>query len=130
MSNEKNTPAIIDPEEVEVADAEAVTSPDTYLHTFSKPFSYEGNTYKELFFDWGSLTAEDSLAIENECAAIGKTVLVPEISGEYMIRMAVRACVTVIDGRRLGVDAFKKMPLGDYNRIRGRARSFLLRSGL
>lgn len=130
MNEEKTTNLSVDEMEYDAAEREAVDSIDTYLHAFKRPFTYEGVTYDELYFDWGSLTGEDSLAIENECAMIGKTVIVPEISGEYKIRMAVRACQTIKNGKRLGLDAFKKMPMGDYNRICGKARSFLLRSGL
>lgn len=132
MSNEKkNTTAGEYDTEISEAlrDAESVTS--AYKHELSAPFTFEGETFRELTFDFAKLTAADSLAIENEMAALNKSVLVPEFSGEYLLRMAVRACtVTRSDGRRLGIDAFRALPLADYVRIRGRARSFLLRAGL
>ena len=121
----------VDEKELDTAKREAdVVSSGVYIHTFSRPFVFEGKTVGELYFDFDSLTAKDSLSIEAEMAAIGKAVIMPEISGEYLLRMAVRACTTLVEGRRLGVDAFECMPLSDYNRIRGRARSFLLHSGL
>ncbi len=132
-----NTNKIIEPfddKELEIATKEAeqdyLGTTGVYTHHFNRPFTIDGETIEELVFDFESLTGADSLAIENELAVIGKAVIVPEIAGEYLIRMAVRACTTKVNGKRLGVDAFKKLPLGDYNRIRGKARSFLLRSGL
>lgn len=114
----------INAEEFAVAEKEAANSMEVYTHTFAKPFEYEGKKHTELTFDWGSLTGEDSLAIENEMSALGKPLIAPEFSGEYLIRMAARACTT-----KIGSDVMSAMPLADYNKIRNKARSFLLRSG-
>ena len=51
-------------------------------------------------------------------------MIVAEMSGEYLLRMAARACSV-----KISADDLAAMPLGDYNKIRSRARSFLLRSG-
>ena len=67
----------------------------------------------------------DGLAIENEMQQLGKAVIVPTFSGEYLIRMAAKACTIPI-----GADAFENMSLSDYNKIRSAARSFLLNSEL
>ena len=103
-----------------------------YTHIFRKPFSYEGRTYEELTFDWESLTGNDSLAIENEVVARGKTLVVPAYTGEYLVGMAARACTERSeDGRRvIGTDVIRAMPLGDFQKICNRARNFLLRAGL
>lgn len=121
-ANKNNTK--IDAKEFAVAENEAEKSGYTYTHKFAKPFECEGKTYEELTFDWGSLTGEDSLAIENEMASLGKPLITPEFSGEFLIRMAARACTT-----KIGSDVLSKMPLCDYNKVRNNARSFLLRSG-
>lgn len=121
MRNEKN--GSIDPEEFEVAKKEAETSGESYTHVFRKPFGYMDKTYNELTFDWDKLTGNDALAIENELQQLGKPVIVPTFSGEYLIRLAAKACTVSI-----GSDAFMRMPIGDYNKIRSKARSFLLRS--
>ena len=42
---------------------------------------------------------------------------------EYLVGMAVRACEPAVDR-----DFFLRMPLGDFNRVRGAARDFLLYS--
>lgn len=124
MKNNNNAEPVIHAEEFAVAEKAAANSGYEYKHIFARPFTYEGKTYKELVFDWGSLTGEDSLAIENEMSSLGKPLIAPEFSGEYLIRMAARAC-----NERIGSDALAAMPLVDYNKIRNMARSFLLRSG-
>ena len=97
----------------------------SYVHTFDTPFTFEGRIYDTLTFDFGKLSGDDDIAIENELQALGKPVVVAEMSGEYQIRLAARACK-----ERLGVDAFTAMPLRDFRRIRNRARSFLLSAGI
>ena len=79
--------AIIDAEEFSVAEKSAEESAYTYIHKFKTPFAYEGKTYEELTFDWGKLTGDDGLAIENEMQQLGKPVIVPTFSGEYLVRM-------------------------------------------
>lgn len=116
---------IIDDNEFAVAEKEAAESGYTYTHKFKKPFEYQGKTYEEMTFDWGKLTGRDGLAIENELQQIGKVAIVPQFSGEYLIRLSARACTVPI-----GADAFEAMPISDYNKIRSAARSFLLKSEL
>lgn len=125
MNENKNEKTIIDTEEFAVAENEAKNSTDTYTHKFAKPFSYEGKTYEEMTFDWGNLSGEDSLAIENELQQLGKIVVTPEFSGEYLVRMASRACAT-----KIGSDVICAMPLKDFNKIRAKARSFLMSTAL
>lgn len=92
-----------------------------YVHVFPEPFTFEGKTYTELTFDWGKLTGADSLAIESELQALGKMSIAFEFSGEFLIRMAVRACTEKID-----VPALRRLPMKQYTMIRNQARSFLL----
>lgn len=115
----------IDANEFAVAEKEAEQSAYTYTHKFHKPYEYQGKTYQELTFDWGKLTGRDGLAIENEMQQIGKAIIVPTFSGEYLIRLAARACTVPV-----GADAFENMPISDFNKIRSAARSFLLKSEL
>ena len=94
-----------------------------YVHKLKKPFTFEGCTIEELSFDFDRLTGNDSLAIEDELQAMNKPVIVPTFSGQYLIRMAARACTTTLttpDGksRRIGVDVIQALPIGAYNRIR------------
>ncbi len=121
----------IDPKEYKAAIRDATRSVDfsTYTHHFKRPFQFvsgtEERTVEELTFDFGRLTGRDSLCIEAELQALGKPVVVAEMSGEYLIRMAARACT-----EKIGTDSLANMPLSDFNRIRSRARSFLLHSEL
>lgn len=130
--SEKTSPAV-DQAELDAAETEAAKpeSGSAYIHVFGKPFTFEGETFEKLTFDWDTLTAADGLAIENELASTGRAVISPEFSGEYLIRMAARACKERrADGkRRLGIDAYRAMPMRDFAAIRGKARSFLLRAG-
>ena len=113
---------LVDDTELAAAEAEAKTADNVYVHDFGdKPFTWEGKTYESLTFDFSGLTGEDSLAIENEMLSLGKALIVPEFSGEYLLRMAARAC-----RENIGTDALKHLPMFHYNRIRSRARSFLL----
>lgn len=121
-----NTPANapIDEKELEIAQEEAKQGKDTFVHKFKKPFEYNGHKYEQFEFDFSSLTGGDSLAVEEELQREGKgVVVVAAFNSEYLIRIAARACTEPIS-----YDAFKFMSLFDYNRIRDRARSFLLRS--
>jgi hypothetical protein len=114
----------IDEKELEIAKEEAKEGKDTFVHMFKKPFEYNGQKYEQLEFDFGSLTGGDSLAVEDELQREGKgVVVVAAFNSHYLIRIAARACVQPIS-----YDAFKYMTLYDYNKIRDRARSFLLRS--
>ena len=124
MSQNNETVVSISPEEFAVAEKDAAVDVDTYVHNFTEPFTYEGRTYETLTFEFGKLTGVDDVAIENELQALGKPVVVAEMSGEYLVRMAARACT-----EKIGADVFKAMPLKEFRRIRNKARSFLLRSG-
>lgn len=134
-----DTPAV---NEAEFAAAEAAAkakaeqgNASAYVHKLKKPFTFEGCIIEELSFDFDRLTGNDSLAIEDELQSMNKPVIVPTFSGQYLIRMAARACTTTLttpDGRarRIGADVIQALPIGDYNRIRSKARTFLLASEL
>ena len=117
---------VIDNKEMQAAKQEAKTSSATYTHKFATPFEFEGKTYENLTFNWGALTGYDHLAIEAEIAAMGKALVTPEFSGEFLVRMASRACTE----EGVGSDALMAMPFDDFHHIRGKARSFLLKTAL
>lgn len=123
-------PDTIDPSEfsaleAEAAAAETETGEGAYVHVFRKPFTYEGKTYETLTFDFAKLTGKDALVIQDELDAQGKAILIKQMNDNYLLRVAVRACTTPI-----GTDVLSAAPLSEFNKIMGRARSFLLRSGL
>lgn len=113
----------MDREELEKAKEEAKKADDLVVLKFKKPFTYESVDYDELEFDFDGLTGNDSLEVEKELARQGTQVAVPAFSGEYIIRIAARACTTPI-----GSDAFRLMSLKDYNRVRAKVRNFLMAS--
>lgn len=126
---EKTGTALVDGKELDAAEQAAQDSTNSYTHVFEPPFEFEGESFGSLSFDWEKLTGGDSLAIEREVLAVtGRPVVTPEFSGEYLIRMAVRACTALRqDGKRkLGADAYRAMRMSDFNAIRNAARSFLL----
>jgi hypothetical protein len=110
-------------EELEQAKVEAKNAENLFKLKLKKPLSYEGTDYTELSFDFDNLTGRDSLDVERELAMRAIQVAVPAFSGEYIIRIAAKACT-----EPLGSDAFEAMSLRDYNRLRGKVRNFLMAS--
>lgn len=107
-------------------DKKALFDASDYSHTqiqLSKPVLHDGAEVRELAFHWGGLTGKDALNIESEVNTRRKLVNNPAFSVEYLIGMAVRASEPAVDR-----DFFLRMPLNDFNRIRGAARDFLLYS--
>lgn len=111
-------------EELEQAQEEAKKAENLFTLKCKKPFTYEGNEYSELSFDFDGLTGRDSLDVERELAVRGIQVAVPAFSGEYIIRIAAKACTDA----KIGSDAFERMSLKDYNRLRSKVRNFLMGS--
>lgn len=139
MSNQKTTD-ILPPdlektvEEMVAVERTAAQEGDdvgVYVHELKTPFVWEGKTYEKLEFKWDALTGMDHLNIENELLMRGKTLVIPEYTGDYLLGMAVRAC-TERNGKGIRVltaAAFQSLPLGDFMRIIKRARTFLIRAG-
>ena len=110
-------------DEIEQAKVEAKKAENLFKLKLKKPLSYEGTDYTELSFDFENLTGRDSLDVERELAMRAIQVAVPAFSGEYIIRIAAKACTAPV-----GFDAFEAMSLRDYNRLRGKVRNFLMAS--
>jgi len=124
----ETTNAAFDDAELEAAESEAkaekekaAANPYVYTIELKEPFTYESRTYDKLTLNCAKLTGKDSLAIENEMSMLGKGLIAPEFSGEYMSRMAVRACE-----ENIPLNALEALPLYEFNRIRAKMRSFLL----
>lgn len=102
-------------------DANTGTS-DTYIHTFKKPFEYEGNKYTSINFYFGKLTGSDMLKIESEMQASNEYALDPLLSRNFLSKMA---------GKASGIpsDVLEAMPLRDFNQITNAARNFLINTG-
>lgn len=120
--NEKKDPMDTMSEEISAAKEQAKADGiDAFTLKLKKPFVWEGTEYTELDFDWSELTGEDYLNIETEVNAEGYAVITPEFSTMFIVYMAIRGCKQPI-----GTDAVKKLPIAAFNRIRSRARSFLI----
>lgn len=125
MPTENNATSVLDGDELDAALKQSLKeSAATYVHRLREPFTYEGSTWENLTFHFGRLTGRDSLTIENEMALEGKALVAAEFSGEFLVRMASRA-----SAEKLHPKVLLALPLSDYTKIIGRARSFLLRSG-
>lgn len=117
---EKNTME----EEIDKAIAQAKKdSKDSFTLTMKKPFEWDGKTFDTLTFNWGKLTGKDFFNIEQEINAEGFAVITPEFSTKFIMYMAVRACE-----QPLTTDALSGLPIKAFNRIRSKARNFLMSS--
>lgn len=113
----------IDEKELTQAREEAKNAKALFTLRFRKPLEYDGETYEELKFDFDSLTGNDSLMVERELNRAGVQLVVPGFNGDYLIRMAIRACVD-----NVGNDVVRYMSLRDYSRLRSEMRNFLMAS--
>lgn len=93
-----------------------------YTHTFKKPVEIEGKQYKTLTFYFERLTGDDVEAIEAELQDQNKYVLSPEISSTFQSMLAARAA-------GVASDEIRRLPLGDYMKIKNKARDFLVSTG-
>ena len=128
MSETKKNDALkndgVDGAELEAAITEAADAEGGYLHKFKKPFLWQGTEYDTLLFDFESLSGRDMNNIERELAITeGITVISPTMSGPFLMNMAAKAA-------GIGYDMLLAMPIFEANRIRSKARSFLLSSEL
>ena len=92
-----------------------------YTHTFKKPREIEGKKYTKLTFYFDDLTGEDIEAVEQELADQNKYALSPEIS----------SALTILAAKAAGVasDEIRRLPVGDYMKIKNKARDFLIAAG-
>lgn len=93
-----------------------------YTHTFKAPVEINGEKHKALTFYFEKLTGEDVEAIEEELQDQNKYVLTPEVSSVFQTMLAARAA-------GVGADEIRRLPLGEYMKIKNQARSFLIESG-
>lgn len=104
-------------------EAEKAAGEDLYCQTvvFKQPREWEGQTYNSLTFDWGELTGEDFLAIEQQMLLRGKALVSPEFSTVFLTLLAVKACRERVDEKFM-----RRLPIVLFNRIRSGARNFLI----
>ncbi len=120
--NEKTTNNQVEITQIETYKENKQAAEGAYVHTFKKPFEFEGKKYETLTFYWNKLTGRDMIAIENEMQTMNEYALAPEISAGFLCRMAARA-------GGIGSDALESMPIGDFSKIKNAARDFLISTG-
>ncbi|MBR3965461.1 MAG: hypothetical protein IKJ91_00140 [Clostridia bacterium] len=98
-------------------------APSALVYKLEIPVMYGEKEYTELHIDFTKLRGKDARAISAELQALGKAVLLPSYSDEYLTRMVVRAAE-----EKIGDDFFDKLTMHDYNKLISRARTFLLKS--
>lgn len=103
-----------------------------YVHKFRKPFTYMGNTYEKLTFNFEKLTGKDMLSIGQELQLLRVNVSNPTLNLDFQARVAMRACTERNENGKpaLGVDALRSMPAFDFHCITGMARNFLMSADL
>lgn len=101
---------------------EFTTTDGVWTCQLKKPITYEENEYKSLTFNFNNLTGAEALEIEDELAMKGKPVFMNETANaRYLMLVALRACEERID-----FAALTKLNISDFNRIKNKARLFLL----
>lgn len=93
-----------------------------YTHTFKHPVEIEGNKYTKLTFYFDRLTGTDIETVEDELAAQNQYVISPELSSKFQSMIAARAA-------GVASDEIKRLPVGEYMKIKNKARDFLLAVG-
>ncbi len=93
-----------------------------YTHKFRSPVEIMGTKYKELTFYFDDLTGDDIEAIEEEMADQQRYAISPEISSTFQSMLAARAA-------RVPADAIRGLPVGEYMKIKNKARDFLVGAG-
>ena len=84
----------VDHDEYAAAEAQAKESVGNYTLKLKRPFTYEGQTFDELNFDFEGLTGDDALAIEDELQAIGKPTISPTFSGQFLVAVPAVSATT------------------------------------
>ena len=134
MKDEKHTTIQDSAQQAEQLEKEVRTQKDsgTYTHVFQEPFTYQGETYEKLTFNWNTLSGKDSVAIERSLLRRNITTVLAHFTPEYLAEMAARACTyRNEDGfRTITTEVLYELPLLEFRAICDAARRFLLQSGL
>lgn len=119
MEEVKNVESLEEKQETK----EEVKNKDIFKYELKKPITEDGKEIKELTFDFGALTGNDALAIEEEMESRSQYALAPETSRTYQIHMAARAA-------GVSFELLQRLSFQDFNRIANAARNFLVGQAL
>jgi len=93
---------------------------ELYKVKFSKPYTFEGETYTELDLSGcDELTGQDAAKAEKIMTARGDTAMFPEMSSSY-------AFVIASMGTGKPVEFFTGLPLRDSTKVKNRVRACFL----
>lgn len=108
---------------IEEVESKAASESDSFMEiVLSKELEIGDLKHKRLFFNFDKLTADDFIKIENEMTeALGKFLIQPEYSSEFLIRVAARACTESISSENL-----LELSIKDFNILRRKVRAFFL----
>lgn len=128
IKRENGQEAVTEETKAEVA---VVTDSDTkekvpegaYVLTLARDYTYEDRTYKKFVFDFEGLIGEDLVDIETEMTAVGEFALSPEISTSFLYRLAAKAA-------GVGSDVILHLPIREFGKVKNKAQSFLVSTGL
>lgn len=115
----------------EADEARLEDMPSKYTHHFATPFEFEGETYKDLTFDFSALTGEDTINAEAQLRAKGITVIIPAVMPEYLAILCAMGCTyrNASGNRTVSATTIRKMPIRDFQTITAKARRFLMSAG-
>ena len=90
-------------------------------YVFSKPYEFEGKTYKERDLNLESLKGSDISAVKKQFAASGNFSVLPTTDSDYCILLAARLA-------KQPIEFFNEMPAPDYCAIAQQVSHFLIGS--
>ena len=88
-------------------------------HVFSKPYEFEGKTFKEIEFDLDSLKGSDISAAKKEFAATGNFSPVPSTDSDFCAILLARMT-------KQPVEFFTGLPARDYCSLTQQVSNFLI----
>lgn len=101
-----------------ITEAAPAEEPASSIVQFSKPYPFEGKTYKEIdLAGLADLTAEDMIAADKYLNRSGNFSVMPEMSIEYSCFIASRAT-------DLPVEFFRRLPPKDAIKVKNRVTNF------
>lgn len=103
---------------------EQIEESSEHIYTFRTPLEYNGKSYESVTYDLEKLTGQDSMDVEAELLRLKKGIVIEGyLNTDYIIRIFCKACK-----EKIGADAFSRMSLKDFNRIKALTRNFLIES--
>lgn len=96
-----------------------------YVHVLKKPVTeIRGDktlVYKELRFDFASLTGKDMVAIDRELQSEGESVFMRAVHPVFLLKVCARAA-------GVSEDVIQSVTAKEYDKITGQARLFFLKT--